>query len=58
MPAVVQSVKEPPNRQKQATGFGRTHIGIYTVLNESFSSQEVLLVLKYIEYSCDPQPSP
>ena len=42
---------------KNAT-LGRTHIGIYTVLNESFSPQEELLVLKYIKYSCALQPSP
>ena len=45
-------------KRKTRHPVGRTHIGIYTVLNESFSPQEELLVLKYIKYSCALQPSP
>ena len=45
-------------RKIKKSSVGRTHIGIYTVLNESFSPQEELLVLKYIKYSCALQPSP
>ena len=31
----------------ERSGIGRTHIGIYTVLNESFSSEAHPLILKY-----------
>ena len=30
----------------------RVHIGIYTVLNASFSPQQPPLPLEYIQYSC------
>ena len=59
MPGICWQITLPQAEwNKKLASLGRTHIGIYTVLNESFSPQEELLVLKYIKYSCALQPSP
>ena len=37
-------------KKTKKRSFGRTHIGIYTVLNESFPSQPPPLPLEYNQY--------